>query len=181
MFPLDDTIAAIASAPGGAARGIVRLSGPNVLRCLRAVFHSNDKRELQAPMHARAIGGSLELTDINAPVPCDLFFWPRGRSYTGQMTAEFHTLGSPPLLEALLKSLCAAGTRMAERGEFTLRAFLSGRRAGSSGADHVRQEELAGRARRPHRLQLCDGQPRGNRACLRPPGADRWPGCGWWT
>ena len=127
MFPLDDTIAAIASAPGGAARGIVRLSGPNVLRCLRAVFHSNDKQELQAPMHARAIGGLLELTDISVPVPCDLFFWPQGRSYTGQIVVEFHTLGSPPLLEALLKSLCAAGARMADRGEFTLRAFLSGR------------------------------------------------------
>jgi tRNA modification GTPase len=127
MFPLDDTIAAIASAPGGGARGIVRLSGPDVLKCLRAVFHSNDKQELEAPMHAQAIGGSLELTGISAPVPCDVFLWPRGRSYTGQMVAEFHTLGSPPLLEALLKSLSAAGARMAERGEFTLRAFLSGR------------------------------------------------------
>ncbi|MGA2798465.1 MAG: GTPase [Thermoguttaceae bacterium] len=127
MFPLDDTIAAIASAPGGAARGIVRLSGPNVLECLSAVFHSNDKRELQAPTHARAIEGSLELAGISAPVPCDLFFWPQGRSYTGQIVAEFHTLGSQPLLEALLMSLCWAGARMAERGEFTLRAFLSGR------------------------------------------------------
>jgi tRNA modification GTPase len=127
MFPLDDTIAAIASAPGGGARGIVRLSGPNVLQCLRAVFHSNVKQEIQALMHAQAIGGSLELAGISVTVPCDLFFWPRGRSYTGQIVAEFHTLGSPPLLEALLKSLCAAGARLAERGEFTLRAFLSGR------------------------------------------------------
>jgi tRNA modification GTPase len=127
MFPLDDTIAAIASAPGGAARGIVRISGPNVLLCLRAIFHSNDKQGLQALTHAQAIEGSLELTGINARVPCDLFFWPRGRSYTGQIVAEFHTLGSPPLLEALLKSLCAVGARLAERGEFTLRAFLSGR------------------------------------------------------
>ena len=78
-------------------------------------------------MHAQAIGGSLELAGISAAVPCDLFFWPRGRSYTSQLVAEFHTLGSPPLLEATLKSLCAAGARMAERGEFTLRAFLSGR------------------------------------------------------
>jgi tRNA modification GTPase len=127
MFPLDDTIAAIASAPGGGARGIVRLSGPNVVQCLRAVFHTNDKRELQAPMHAQAIEGSLVLAGISAPVPCDLFLWPRGHSYTGQMVAEFHTLGSPPLLEALLKSLCTAGARLADRGEFTLRAFLSGR------------------------------------------------------
>jgi tRNA modification GTPase len=127
MYPLDDTIAAIASAPGGAARGIVRLSGPNVLHCLRAIFHSSDKSEIQVPTHPRAIEGSLDLVDIGSPVPCDLFLWPDGRSYTGQMAAEFHTPGSPPLLDALLKSLCTAGARMAEPGEFTLRAFLSGR------------------------------------------------------
>jgi tRNA modification GTPase len=127
MFPLDDTIAAIASAPGGAARGIVRLSGPDVLDCLRAVFRSSDKLEIQTQAHPRAIEGSLELIGINSPVPCDLFFWPLGHSYTGQMVAEFHTLGSPPLLDAMLQSLCTAGARMAQPGEFTLRAFLSGR------------------------------------------------------
>jgi len=127
MFPLDDTIAAIASAPGGAARGIVRLSGPKVLQCLRAVFHSGDNRELETPALAQAIGGSLQVIGISAPLPCDLFFWPEGRSYTGQIAAELHTLGSPPLLEALLNSLCTAGARIAEPGEFTLRAFLSGR------------------------------------------------------
>jgi tRNA modification GTPase len=49
------------------------------------------------------------------------------RSYTGQPVAEIHTLGSPPLLEALLRAVCAAGARPAEPGEFTLRAFLAGR------------------------------------------------------
>ena len=41
--------------------------------------------------------------------------------------AEFHTLGSPPILEALLAALCASGARLAQPGEFTLRAFLTGR------------------------------------------------------
>ena len=49
------------------------------------------------------------------------------QSYTGQPVAEIHTLGSPPLLDWLLHSLCAAGARPAEPGEFTLRAFLAGR------------------------------------------------------
>ena len=82
MFPLDDTIAAIASAPGGAARGIVRLSGPNVLQCLRAIFKS-DALELLSPTHPRVVAGFLELTCLSAPVPCDVFLWPEGRSYTG--------------------------------------------------------------------------------------------------
>ena len=49
------------------------------------------------------------------------------RSYTGQPVVEIHTLGSPPLLEIVLRSICAAGARPAGPGEFTLRAFLAGR------------------------------------------------------
>jgi tRNA modification GTPase len=53
--------------------------------------------------------------------------WPTSRSYTGQPAAEIHTVGSRPLLESLLRRLFEAGARLAEPGEFTLRAFLSGR------------------------------------------------------
>ena len=74
-----------------------------------------------------AIVGAMRLPGILSPLPCELYLWPRGRSYTGQPVAEIHTFGSPPLLEAVLKALCAAGGRPAEPGEFTLRAFLAGR------------------------------------------------------
>jgi tRNA modification GTPase len=60
-------------------------------------------------------------------VLCDLFLWPTARSYTRQPVAELHTLGSPPILDAVLAAVCAAGARLAEPGEFTLRAFLAGR------------------------------------------------------
>jgi tRNA modification GTPase len=73
------------------------------------------------------IVGSFHLPPPAAPLPCELYLWPDGRSYTGQPVAEIHTLGSPPLLEAALRTLCAAGARPAEAGEFTLRAFLAGR------------------------------------------------------
>jgi tRNA modification GTPase len=73
------------------------------------------------------IGGSLRLDGIASPLPCDVYLWPDGRSYTGQPVAEIHTLGSGPLLEAVLRTLCAGGARLAEPGEFTLRAFLAGR------------------------------------------------------
>jgi len=105
----------------------VRLSGPNVLQCLHTVFQVNDQQILHPPTHPHAIFGSLHLYGINSPVPCELYLWPNGHSYTGQMVAEFHTLGSLPLLDALLNSLCGVGARMAQPGEFTLRAFLSGR------------------------------------------------------
>lgn len=56
-----------------------------------------------------------------------LWFWPTSRSYTGQPAAELHTIGSPPLLDAVVSELCRNGARLAQPGEFTLRAFLAGR------------------------------------------------------
>lgn len=60
-------------------------------------------------------------------LPCELFLWPTSRSYTREPVAELHTIGSSPLLEALVDALGQAGARLAEPGEFTLRAFLAGR------------------------------------------------------
>lgn len=123
LYPLDDTIAAIASAPGGGPRGIVRLSGPATAACLRSLLTPGDA---PIPNRTLAMTTQLEVAPV-APLPADVYYWPSGRSYTGQMAAEIHTLGSPPLLEHLLETLCTTGARLAEPGEFTLRAFLSGR------------------------------------------------------
>jgi tRNA modification GTPase len=56
-----------------------------------------------------------------------LYLWPTDRSYTCQPMGELHVLGSPPLVQAALRAVCAAGARLAEPGEFTMRAFLAGR------------------------------------------------------
>jgi len=127
MYPLDDTITAIASPPGGGARGIVRLGGPSTLDILRQCVHLDANRESSDAMPPSAIGGALQLLGIEASLPCDVYLWPEGRSYTGGAMAEIHTLGSPPLLQAALRTFCQFGARMAEPGEFTLRAFLAGR------------------------------------------------------
>jgi tRNA modification GTPase len=179
MFPLDDTIAAIASSPGGAARGIIRISGPAAIQCAARLFRpaiecqesrlpspfsrapkgsgvSRSPRDA-APLTCNelqkngknsgatptVLAGSLHLPELHSPIPCDLYLWggraacdaetaadtpaPQVRSYTGQPVAEIHTLGSPPLLEVILRAVCATGVRLAGPGEFTLRAFLAGR------------------------------------------------------
>lgn len=123
---LDETIAAIASAPGGAARGILRVSGANVLGRLKTVFQSADGADLAAATGATWLSGSLT-TDSGWLIPCDLYLWPNERSYTGQPLGELHAIGSRPLLEAALRTILRAGARLAEPGEFTLRAFLAGR------------------------------------------------------
>ncbi|MBN2021727.1 MAG: 50S ribosome-binding GTPase [Pirellulales bacterium] len=150
-----DTIVAVASPPGGAARGIVRLSGPEVVACVGRVFCREGAGKGDSPIFANAkIGtvpgakiGAVPGDALNLPVrptvlagsvrlgeeaggremPCELYLWPDGRGYTGQSVAELHAIGSPPLLDALVLACCRAGARPARPGEFTLRAFLSGR------------------------------------------------------
>jgi tRNA modification GTPase len=136
MFTLDDTIAAVASAAGGAARGIVRLSGPQVAEIVPRCFQPDDaaldwKRIIQATViPGRVIchcSNGQAANQRPLELPADVFLWPTRRSYTRQPLAEIHTIGSPPLLQAVLNTLCSAGARLAQPGEFTLRAFLAGR------------------------------------------------------
>ncbi len=127
MFDLDETIVAIASPPGGAARGMVRVSGPNMLAIIEGLFSADVPCDLEEICLPTAIAGRLTLRGVFSPLPCRLHLWPSSRSYTRQPTAELHTLGSPPLLHAVVDGVCQAGARPARPGEFTLRAFLAGR------------------------------------------------------
>ena len=154
MYPLDDTIAAIASPPGGAARGIVRISGPRAIECLEGLFRQEAAcgferavaEQVPCEIYPQILAGSLHVPELHSPLPCEVYLWCRRpsreivedaiaaatpaqqvRSYTGQPVAEIHTIGSPPLLQIVLRALCAAGARLAGPGEFTLRAFLAGR------------------------------------------------------
>jgi len=131
---LDDTIAAIATGAGGAPSGIVRLSGSSTGSIVERLFRPDSGEPAlsgQTPSAAQGtikLGGHLEGEfESGLLLPTLLYYWPTARSYTRQKAAELHTLGSPPLLEALLGHCCRFGARLAEPGEFTLRAFLGGR------------------------------------------------------
>ncbi len=127
-YDTNDTIVAIGTASRGGARGMVRVSGPAMLDCLSACFVADElSRSLAAIGVPSVVSGFICTDDLSAKIPCDLFIWPSAKSYTRQPTAELHTLGSPPLLEAIVRTVCRAGARLAEPGEFTLRAFLAGR------------------------------------------------------
>ncbi|MDB5385089.1 MAG: mnmE 1 [Planctomycetaceae bacterium] len=137
MFILDDTIAALASAPGAAGRGIIRCSGPQVLSVLGDRFQPDNVESWASRSTAQrhpgiwtlGIGDRRDNSPSSVPlrIRMDVYLWPNRRSYTGQPQAELHTLSSPPLLEAVLGDLFSAGARPAQAGEFTLRAFLAGR------------------------------------------------------
>lgn len=130
MLDVADTIAAIAVPHASGARGVVRVSGPEAISVVERCFTSADGQRLCQLRQATALTGTLRIALADRPsipLPCDAFVWRGSASYTRQPTVELHTLGSPPLLQATLRHLCDQGARMAEPGEFTLRAFLAGR------------------------------------------------------
>ncbi|HPF40977.1 MAG TPA: 50S ribosome-binding GTPase [Phycisphaerae bacterium] len=122
---IDDTIVAVSSPPGAGARGIVRLSGPAAISIANAIFHPADGEILMEPIAPSRAGGALSIAGVSSDGAVQVF--PRGRSYTGQTLIEIHTLGAPIILGELLEACLAHGARRAEAGEFTARAYLSGR------------------------------------------------------
>jgi len=114
----DDTIAALATAPGAGAVAIVRLSGPQA-RAIGVALTGVEAR----PRYA-------ELCTFRGPSgePLDrglVLYFPGPRSYTGEDVVELHAHGGRVVTDALLARAYALGARPAEPGEFTLRAFLN--------------------------------------------------------
>src|SRR5579884_3544569 len=119
-----ETIVALATAPGPGARAVLRLSGGASLRVAQSLFHSPTPVR---PDTRHASDGELRLPDIASPLPATLYHWPAPKTYTGQEMVELHTLSCPPLLDLLIAQCLGAGARAARPGEFTQRAFLAGK------------------------------------------------------
>lgn len=124
---MPDTIAAIATIQAPSAIGIVRLTGPDTRRILDGVFAPANGRPMSAQtprklVFGRALDRSSGVIDEALAV-----LFPGPNSYTGEDCAEIHCHGSPVVLDEVLAAAFARGARQARGGEFTQRAFLSGR------------------------------------------------------
>ena len=119
-----DTIAAISTPPGRGGIGIVRLSGPRAASIAAQLVHLHQPLE-----HARArLADVLEEDPKAARIDESLVtFFGAPHSYTGDDLVEIAAHGSPVVLELLLTRALKLGARLAEPGEFTQRAFLSGK------------------------------------------------------
>ena len=140
---VDDTIVAISSSHSPATRGVVRLTGHESL-----ALCSNLGLESNGSDAAHFINASIHLGDTLGAIPVRALFWPTSRSYTGQPSAEIHTFGCLPILQAVVESFLTAGARAARPGEFTLRAFLAGR------LDLTQAEAVLGVIDAEHRASL---------------------------
>ncbi len=120
-----DTIAAISTPPGRGGIGIVRLSGPEA-----ASIAAQLVRVRQPLEHARArLADVLEGAHDSAERIDEALvtFFAAPNSYTAEDLVEIAAHGSPVVLQLLLRRALDTGARLAEPGEFTQRAFLSGR------------------------------------------------------
>ena len=126
MIDPHDTIVALATPPGGALRGIVRLSGPRACETVAAFFQPS-LPAADAGFRPYALSGRLSLPPLTASVPATLYLSRSPRSFTGQDLVEIHTLGSPPILQLAITTFVSRGARPAIAGEFTMRAFLNGK------------------------------------------------------
>ena len=146
MFATDDTIVAIATPPGRGALGVVRLSGRAGARSRRRVPRSRRHAATTTrDVHARA-GRATAQPALDEVVAT---FFPAPHSYTGERCRRDHRARqSRAAARACSGGAIAAGARLAEPGEFTLRAFLQ-RQAGS----HSVGSRRGSRSTRPRRCR----------------------------
>lgn len=118
---MNETICALATATGGAI-GIIRISGPKTLEILSDIFTKSLTKALPNTIH---YGHIKDNEDIIDEVLVSVFRAPH--SYTGEESAEISCHGSQYILNKVLELLVKNGCRMANPGEFTMRAYLNGK------------------------------------------------------
>ena len=169
--PLEDTICAIATPMGEGGIGIIRISGAGAIDLSSRLLKLRSGRPLQDIRNHR-----FHLGDMLVPVYHNgapniekrataldevMVVAMRGpRSYTGEDVVEIHCHGGPLVLTTLVEALIREGSRLAEPGEFTKRAFLNGR------MDLTQAEAVLDtiRATNSASLKVAQGQFRGNLA-----------------
>jgi tRNA modification GTPase len=134
VFSPTDTIVALATAPVPAGIGVVRISGPRaheVARAILTVPHDLEPRHATLT-HAFARADSDASFGEAPPLPGAIdevvaTFFPAPHSYTAEDVVEIGAHGGLALVRGIVRAAIDAGARLAEPGEFTLRAFLNGR------------------------------------------------------
>ena len=123
-MPGNETIAAIATAPGRGGVAVVRISGPDAFRVAAAVCG----RRVESAQAGRFFHSTFRDPACGSPLDDGLLLvFAAPRSYTGEDVVELQGHGGSVAPRRVLEACLAAGARLARRGEFTERAFLNGR------------------------------------------------------
>ena len=122
----NDSIVALATPSGAGAIAVIRISGENAIAIGNSVFQSIKKKDLtQQKSHTLHLGHIIDNYKTLDEVLVSIFKGPH--SYTGENTIEISCHGSTYIQQQIIQLLLRKGCRMANPGEFTLRAFLNGK------------------------------------------------------
>jgi tRNA modification GTPase len=137
MFSTSDTIVAIATPPGRGALGIVRISGASAAAVAsQLITHDGELEPRRATVTTIRVSSEVRLkpdprtgsgSAVTAVDQVVVTYFRAPHSYTGDDVVEVSAHGSPVVLRAIVERALDAGARLAEPGEFTLRAFLNQR------------------------------------------------------
>ncbi len=144
-------ICAISTAPGMGAIAVIRVSGKGTLALVNELFSGNI---LKAKPHQALFGRILDEERTVDEVLCTVFHGPN--SFTGEDTVEIACHGSNYIQQEILRLLLSKGCRMAEAGEFTLRAFMNGKMDLSQAeavADLISSESAGSHALAMHQMR----------------------------
>jgi tRNA modification GTPase len=123
VFATDDSIVAIATPPGRGGLGVVRISGSAALSIAGKILDRRDPLEPRRATFTRV--RAIEPGAIDEVVAT---YFAAPQSYTGEHVVEISAHGSPVVLDSIVRTAIAEGARLARPGEFTLRAYLNGKR-----------------------------------------------------
>ncbi len=123
----NDTIAAIATPPGVGGIGVIRVSGPEAFAFVQPLFRRAGERSAPPPSHLLTYGQVVDPATREVVDEVFVAFMHAPRTYTRENIVEIQGHGGPLVLQHILRLVLAQGARMADPGEFTLRAFLNGR------------------------------------------------------
>ena len=123
----NDTIIAPTTAPGMGAIAVIRISGPEAIQKVNVQFKKikSDKSLLEQTSHTVHFGNIYNNDKLIDEVLVTLFKGPN--SYTGEDTIEISCHGSTFIQQQIIQLFLNKGIRMADAGEFTMRAFLNGK------------------------------------------------------
>ncbi|WP_373516300.1 tRNA uridine-5-carboxymethylaminomethyl(34) synthesis GTPase MnmE [Pricia sp.] len=125
MIP-NDTIIALATPSGAGAIAIIRISGSDAISATAPFFKSIHRKKLgEQKSHTILLGHIVEGKQTLDEVLVSIFKGPN--SYTGENVVEISCHGSPYIQQQIIQLFLRNGCRMADAGEFTLRAFLNGK------------------------------------------------------
>lgn len=126
-YNLNETIVALSTPPGQGAIGVIRLSGSNTFEIVQK--HFKGKNLSKAESHTAHFGVIYEnILDVRKDIDeVVVTIFKNPKSYTGEDIAEISCHGSPFIIQKIIKLMLSSGARMANPGEFTLRAFLNGK------------------------------------------------------